>query len=87
MVRVQVSNKNLVEVVVGDLQGRDAFGRSGADVKDEFIAIAELDEEASRSLGGTGGRHACAAGDYPHLIRCEVLAVGRVEVTRTCLHR
>ena len=43
MVRVQVSDEDLVEIVIGDLQGRDAFGRSGTDVEDELVAVAKLD--------------------------------------------
>jgi hypothetical protein len=56
VVGVQVSNEDLVEVVIGDLQGRDAFGRSATSVEDEFVAVAEFDKEAGRRLGGTRGR-------------------------------
>ena len=69
MVRVQVSDENLVEKVIRDLEGRNPFGGPGADVEEELVAVAKLDEKAGRCLGRAGRGHPGAAGDNPHLIR------------------
>jgi hypothetical protein len=73
-------DKNLVEVVVGDLQRRYAFGRSAANVKDEFVAIAKFDEKTGRGLGRAGGRHTGAAGNHAHFVFGKSLGVRIVDI-------
>ena len=82
MVGVQMAEKHLVEVVVGNLHRGDPLGGSEADVEDELVAVPEFDDPAGGSLLGPGVRHPGAAGDDPHLIGRERLAAGVVHVPR-----
>ena len=49
-------------------------------IEQELIAVAQLDQETRRRLRPARGRHAGAAGDYPHLIRAQRLGVRKVTV-------
>jgi hypothetical protein len=69
VVGVKVTQKDLVEVVVRDLKRRDALGRSGPDVEDELVAVAQLEQPTRRGLLRTRGGHAGAACDQPHFVQ------------------
>ncbi len=76
-----MADEHLVEVVVGDLQRRDALGRAGADVEQELIAVAELDEPACCRLFGARVGHAGAAGEETDPIFLQRFRTGVVRVT------
>ena len=65
-----------------DHVGRDVLHRAGTDVEEQFLAIAEFDQEASCRLAVavTGRRHACAAGSDADLLLGKRLGAGVVDV-------
>ena len=52
---------------------------AGAEVEDELLAVAELDEEAGRSLLEPGHGHPGATGYDPHLVRGQLLGAREVD--------
>ena len=87
MIGMQMTQEDLVEVIVGYLHGCDALGRSGPDIEEKLVAVSQFEQPARRCLFGTRCGHAGSAGDQAHFVRREVLAVGRVEITSAPLHR
>ena len=75
MVRMQMSDENLVEEIVRYLESRNTFSRSCADIKKKFVAITQFNEEAGGRLGRARGGHSCTAGDDAHFMGAQVLGV------------
>ena len=80
MIGVKVSDEQLVQVVVVDLLRCNAFRRAQADVEDELVAVAELDQPAGRRLLRPGVRHACSASYDSHLVGSKRFGTGIVHV-------
>ena len=80
VVNVKVADKDLVEVIVGDFLGGDPLMRPAADIEEELVAVAELDQETGRCLLRPGTRHARAQRRDAHLVGLEVLRAGEVHI-------
>ena len=83
VVGVEMADEDLVEVVVGDLEGRDPLGRAGADVEQELVAVAQLHEPAGCGLLGASVGHTGATGGDAHLVRSQRLGPGVVDLPFT----
>ena len=84
VVRVQVGEKDHVQVIKGDHQRRHVGVGAGADVENELVAVAELDQPAGRRLTATRRRHTGTEGDEADLVRPENLGARVVDVTVRC---
>jgi len=77
----------LVEEIVWDHQGGDVGHRARTDIEEEFVAVAELGEEAGRGLITPRRRQSRAAGDQSNLILVEILGARVVGVAVGCSAR
>ena len=84
VVRVQVGEKDFVQIVKGDHQRRHVGVGAGADVEDELVAVAELDQPAGRRLAAARCRHARSQSNQPDLVRPENLGARVVDVAVRC---
>ena len=78
MIHVHVGDEDLVDIVERNAQGIDSLHRTRAHVKDELVAVAQFDEEASGGLLQPRHRHAAAATDDADFIRTELFRTGVV---------
>ncbi len=82
-----MAEKDLVEVVIGNLKCRDSLRGSRPYVEEKLVTVAKLDEEAGRRLARTCRGHAGSTRDDPHLIRAQVLAIREIGIPRPRLYR
>ena len=80
VIGVQMSDEQLVQIVVGNLHRGDALGRSQTDIEDELVAVAQLDDPAGRGLFRPGIGHTGTAGDDPHLVGRQILGARIVDI-------
>ena len=80
MVTMQMPDEHFVQKRGRDLQSKKPLYAAIPDIKDKFVAVAQLHEKTRGSLRGPWCRHSGAQSDDPNLIGFQILAVGRIEV-------
>jgi hypothetical protein len=84
VIGVQVGQEDLVEVLIGDHQCGQVRHRAAADVENELVAVACLNEETGGCLTAARGRHAGAAGCDPNLVLGKHLRARVIDVAIRC---
>ena len=77
---MQVREKDLVEVLIGDHQCDHVGHRAGTDIKQELFTIACLDEPARGCLPMPRRGHTGTTGDHAHFVRRQVFGAGVIDV-------
>ena len=78
VIAVKVADKELVQVVVGNIETANVNRRFGANVEKELVAVAQLHQETGGCLRAARQRQARAAGHDAHLIGAEFLGPRKV---------
>ena len=87
MIRVQMGDEHLVEVVVRDHVGGNVGHGPSPDVEQELVSIAEFDQPTRRRLATSCRRQPRATGGDPYLVLREFLGSRIVDIPIGCRPR